>query len=273
VSEVLHSPISAESNIINLHSSPRPKVGDFYDLPYSPVDYGTGVPLIIHPNAIGIDRHLYPNDLHHPYYPKNDLLKDVSLSSLALRHSRVQVVSWDAHHNYYHGRNGFRGPDLSIDDEAKFKLVVLSSAKFIPKYAVGFNKEHEPYVTKLSATLRQKLWSGNQIKVDSPNTVRDFLKDYIFRQSLDVSESTIDEFVNTKDQYRRWKLGHVLVAEAARQATDSLNPVYAKLRSSELIPRSQAKNAARFVLSSLIGPYKRQTVIRELQKKLILQIA
>ncbi len=274
MSEILQFTDSTNRNIINMHASPRPKVGDFSNLPYSPVDIETGVPLLIHPNAVERDRHIFPEDAHHPYHPKNELLSSQTLGSLALRHSRIQTISYDAHHNYYHhGTKGFYGPKLPVDDREIFNLVVLTVAKFIPEQAIAFTNNYKPYLKPLSSEIRHKLWKGNQIKVGTSKVVREFIKDYSFRQQLDVKESSIDEFLNTKDLSRKMQLGNTLLGVAVLHATEPIKDSYMNAYRAELIPNELSRIVSRFVMTTMGMKRNRPLIINEFSKRLLQQVA
>jgi len=246
---------------------------EYVQLPYSPVDELTGVPLILHPNGNTRDRHMYPDDRHHPWHPKNDpLVKTGTLGGSALRFSRVQVASFDLHHLDYH--KNFYGPELPTDDTSRFKLIVLTAAGYIPEQGVLFNRRKKPYTKKLTSEERLKIWDGGRIRVDAIDVVRNFLKEYSFSQDFsDVKETAIDEFLNTKDSIKKWELGNVLLANSVYKATMPLRGIFEQAYKSELIPPARTKRVTKFVMAALNIEYQRDSLINELGKRLLLAAA
>lgn len=245
---------------------------EYNQLPYSPVDELTGVPLILHPLGNRRDRHIYPDDKHHPWHPKKDpLVKTGTLGGEALRSSRIQTASYDIHHLDYHRR--FYGPELPIDEASRFKLIVLTAAGYIPDQGLVFGRKDNTYTKKVSTEDRLKLWEGGRIRVDSPEIVRKYLKEYSFNQDFsDLKDSAIDEFLNTKDNVKKWELGNLLLANGVYKATIPLRGIFEQAYKSELIPPVRTKRVTKFVLSSLNIEHNRDRLINELGKKL-LQVA
>lgn len=242
---------------------------EYGQLPYSPVDDLTGVPLILHPDENSRDRHIYPDDKHHPWHPKNSpLVKTGTAGGEALRASRVQVASYDVHHLEYH-RNYF-GPELPTDDASRFKLIVLTAAGYIPERAIVFNRPRKPSTKKLGSEERLRIWDNNVVRVDSPDAVRTFLKEYSFNQDFsDLKESAIDEFLNTKNAVKRWELGNVLLANSVYKATMPVRQIFEKAYKSELIPPAHTKRVTKFVMAALNVEQQRDRLINELGKRLL----
>ena len=242
---------------------------EYNQLPYSPVDEITGVPLVLHPLGNRRDRHKYSDDKHHPWHPKNDpLVKTGTLGGEALRSSRVQVASYDMHHLDYHRR--FYGPELPSEDTERFKLIVLTAAGYIPDQAIIFGRSDNTYTKKLSSKDRIKLWDTGRVRVDSPEVVRKFLKEYSFNQDFsDIKESTIDEFLNTNNSTKKWELGNLLIANSVYKATVPLRGIFEQAYKSELIPTNRTKRVTKFVLSALNIERNRDRLINELGKKLL----
>ncbi len=274
---ILHSGKSPEGLTVSNQSSRHDDRSSFLlndheynQLPYSPVDELTGVPLILHPLGNSHDRYIYRPDKHHPWHPKNDpLVKTGTLGGEALRSSRVQITSFDIHHLDYHRR--LYGPILPTDDEGRFKLIVLTAAGYIPEHALVFGKRSSDTCTKkLSSEDRLKLWDEDSIRVDSPDVVSKFLKEYSFNQGFsDVKESTVDEFLNTKEYDKKMELGNLLIANSVQKATLPLRLIFKQAYKSELIPPSTTKHVTRFVLSSLKFELQRDRLINELGKRLL----
>lgn len=241
-------------------------------LPYSPVDELTGVPLILHPDGSARDRGRYPADKHHPWHPRRDpLVMAGTLGGEALRSSRIQLTSYDAHHLHYHGH--FHGPELPVDDQSRFKLIVLTAAGYIPEQALVFSSKR-PYLKEITLEQRLKLWRSGQVRVDKPGIVRDFLKDYSLSQDiLGMSERAIDEFLFTRDPIKRWELGNNLLGKVVLRATMPIKDAYKEAYKAELLPPNRARKASKFVLSSLGIGYQRNRLLEELEQRLKLAVA
>lgn len=241
---------------------------EYGQLPYSPVDEQTGVPLILHPEGNSTDSHRASPDKHHPWHPKNHpLVKSGTLGGEALRASRVQLANYDLHHLDYH-RN-FYGPELPTDDPSRFNLIVLTAAGYIPEKALVFSEFQKPQLKEITLEQRLKLWQTGRIRVDKPGTVRSFLKDYSLGQDLsDISERVIDEFLFTHDPIKRMELGYNLIGKAVLRATVPIKDTYKDAFKAELLPPYRARKAYKFVLTALSIGFQRERLLIELEQHL-----
>lgn len=233
----------------------------------TPVDNFSGIPLPLSPRYMEDRPSRFKWDDHHPWHERlHPLLQDVS--GLALRASRVQHANYDTHHIDYHART-FRGPIIPDKEEDRLRAIILAAAGYIPDQAIAFNTRGDPEVVSLSRSIRKKLWYSGQVRVERPQAVRTFLAELALNQDLsDVNESTIDEFLGTADEKRRWELGNELLGRAVRRATEPINPDYVVAYKLHLLPRNRAHNASRFVLSTLSMKRRRVSLHKELQARL-----
>lgn len=241
----------------------------YNQLPFSPVDEATGVPLILHPEGYSRDSRRFADDKHHPWHPKNHpLVKSGTLGGEALRASRIQTIKYDMHHYDYH--HNFYGPELPTNNAARFKLIVLTAAGYIPENALSFDRRSTPSTKVINSEDRIKLWKGNRIRVDKPGIIRDFLKEYSLNQDLsNIRESTIDEFLFTKDPFKRLELGNALLAESVLKATEPIKQLYKNAYESELLPPRRTKKVTKFVFDSLNIVYHRASLIDELGRRIL----
>lgn len=278
VSETFTPPIDSIDGLPPTSESPCQSDGGFCyaeleaaasGLPYTPVDEANGVPFPIHPESTFKDSKRFPSDEHHPWHPRKQLVAaDGILGSRALRYSRVQLVNYDLHHVHYHGH--FHGPEIPQDEADLFRSVVLTAAGYIPEFALAFDKGREPVLKQLAPELRMRLWQKGHIRVAKHSEVQRYLRDYTYRQDLsDVNESTIEEFLFTKDPAKRWELGNDLIGRAVYQATYPIKDVYRTAHKTEKIPPDRARAVSRFVLSSLSMRRHRTMVFDELSSRLI----
>lgn len=246
---------------------------EYGQLPSSPVDELTGVPLILHPEGSSNDSHRFSPDKHHPWHPKNHpLVKSGTLGGEALRASRVQLASYDLHHLDYH-RN-FYGPELPDNDTSRFNLIVLTAAGYIPEQALMFSEYQKPYLKDITLEQRLKLWQTGRIRVDSPGIVRSFLKDYSLGQDLsDINERVIDEFLFTHDPIKRLELGYTLIGKAVLRATIPIKDTYKEAFKAELLPPYRARKAYKFVLTALSIGFQRKQLLKDLEQRLKLAAA
>ena len=222
----------------------------------TPTDPETGIPFAILPSD---DLPPLPGrrqsnkerlaDWHHAFHEKNKLLRR-GLGGAALRHSRVQWVSYDDHHNKYHPE--FFGPWLPETDEETFRMVVPVAAGYVPAEAIAFDSLDKPYRAPLSDTLRRRFSETGEIRVANPAAVRNFMTDFSLRHDFGgINESTVDEFLNTTDEIRRKELGGTLLAIAAYDAANLVAEVYRESHRRGLIPPQRAQNAGRFIFSAI----------------------
>lgn len=231
----------------------------------TPSDEFSGLPLPLYPQELIRSRRFQP-DLHHPIHPKRSPELQ-SVGGKALRNVRVQVAAYETHHYDYH-RN-FYGPELPKTDDDCLRPVILAAAGYIPDTSIRF-KRGKPQIVSLTPRERSTLWEQRRVRIGSARPVQEFLKEYILSQDIaGVNESTIDEFLHTTDDQRRWILGNEFLGRAALQATEQLKPTYRQAFKAELMPNTRAETVSRFVLSQLGMRRQRIRLFEELKLRLV----
>lgn len=230
------------------------------------MDEFSGMPLPISPVYAANRPSRYPEDEHHPWHDRqNPLLRD--LGGKALRVSRVQGVNYDAHHLDYHGANLL--PVLPVTDVERIRPIILAVAGYVPKYAITFTSRGTPNRIPQSEKIRMQLWQSGKIRVGSTTPVRKFLCEYVLQQDLsDLSSATIDEFLYTTDEQRKWELGNSFLGRASRRAAEPIESVYQEAYKAQLIPNNRGQNASRFILGYLGLKKQRPRLFGELETKL-----
>lgn len=215
----------------------------------TPIDELTGIPLPL-VQTVQMRPERFEPDWHHPLHPRRSPELTGNLGGEALRNCRVQRVSYELHHHEYH--ETYAGPQLPATELDKLKVITAAAAGYIPEAAITFSGRHQPKIIKLSSDKRQALWHSGRIKIGSPKKVQEFLQEYTLSQPLDgVNDSTIDEFLNTDDEFRRVQLGDTLLGLAVYQVAKPISRMYKEAYEAELIPPDRTRRATRFVLTSL----------------------
>ena len=235
----------------------------------TPVDEFTGIPLPIIDRKDSDSR--FAPYLHHPFHPKRDH-RLLGVGGQAVRNCRVQLVSYGVHHYDYHQR--YVGPPLPTETPDQLRLVVLTTAGYIPQRGLAFDDAGKPKVVTLNEEQRAHLWDRKQMRVGLRKSVHKFLLEQTIKQDFSgVNESTIDEFLHTKDYERRWQLGNTLLGIGAYQATEGLRPIYNRAYKAELIAPEHARSVSRFVLSTLGFRRHRDKIYSQLQARLAAEVA
>lgn len=233
----------------------------------TPVDSLTNIPLPLlttHEPAFAPVR---KPDLHHAFHPRRSPELQ-GIAGLALRECRVQVTKYYTHHNEYH--HEFYGPPLPQTDEEKFQLVVLAAAGYIPEQAITFGRDSSPHTVHMPAYIRERMWKTNRIHINNLGYVKQFLQGYVLDQDLSsINESTIDEFLHTQQEDRRWELGCEFLGVGVRQATEPLKELYKEAKGAAYLPPERARTASRFVLGSLGMRRQRKNILEAMRNKFL----
>lgn len=237
-----------------------------YKYGLAPVDELTKMPLpILPPEEIPpFDKNLEAN-WHHLYHPSNDKML-TSISGLAVRHLRLQLLPVKTHHSVYH--NLFERPAfLPRTNEQRFGHVILGVAGYIPRYAIDLKSEDPTQPVAMSDRQRRRLQSGGEIQLRGQSNISNFIKNHLVRQDFShVEDSVIQEFIETRSIDRKKFLGHWLLAIASEIATESVDPMYRQALDEGLIIRKyKLPNLAK---AHVNGHRTSEKAIRALHKKL-----
>lgn len=213
----------------------------------TPVDELTGLPLSIVPTRKKVpSRNPNVADWHHHFHPKEDpRLKTVG--GLALRNSRLQLVFRTFHNEGPHRYHRFfDGPPIPQDEATQFGMCVLACAGYIPENGIDLRGD-VPVVKRLTEEQRSILATPNIDKNQEFDyhhfrygyePIRSFFIKYTLDQDLTsvVPESSIDEFLYTRDTERRKEKGSTILELAASAATEGMvDANYALLRDMHLL--------------------------------------
>lgn len=200
----------------------------------TPRDPEFGLPLPIAPSEDGpLPHEALEANWHHHWHPESHPVLQ-NLGGLALRHSRVQLVD-PAYHNMgtraYH--RYYAGPVIPESPEEQFREVVLACAGLIPAKGLDMSGD-EPREVWLSPRQVEILHTrDDRLPFDyryfrySYNEVREFLTDYVLSQELmHVRLGDIDEFLHTRRESVKRKLGEKLLREQVNTATQAVCPDY-----------------------------------------------
>jgi hypothetical protein len=232
-----------------------------------PIEQSTGIPLVIAPR-FDMPRRLQSAqgeaDWHHAVFPKKRPGLQTK-SGKAIRSSRVQFVNYDEHRSYHYYFDEYMTekwelPKTSIE---RFGMTVLMAAGYIPENAIRCRK-HGPEYVALTERRRELLWSRGQVRLESAVNVYDFLQEIIIHQPLEISEQKVDEFLFSKDEQARLRVGNELITAAAESATDVVRPHYVAAYVGKLLMPTLPPDPKDFILESplMLGTEKRQRKTR-----------
>ena len=232
-----------------------------------PIEKSTGIPLVIAPR-LDIPKRLQSipgtNDWHHAVFPKRRPGLQTK-SGKAVRSSRVQFVNYDEHRTYHYYFDEFMSekwelPKTSLE---RFGMTVLMAAGYIPEDAIRCRK-HGPEYVKLSQRKRELMWSRGLVRLESAVNVYDFLQETIVNQPLDVPDGAVEDFLFSKDEQRRMKIGNQLIMAAADRATEIIRPQYIAAYAGKLLMPTLPPDPKDFILESpvMLGTEKRKRKTR-----------
>lgn len=213
----------------------------------APTDELTGLPYPIAPKCEPIPEGR-PDiaDIHHGFHKERDLA-GMGLPGIALRNCWKQLVERDLHnegpgsyHRFYdktelpayieamHCSDKKKAEVAIHQFEAEtFGRVVLACAGVIPRKVIDLSSG-EPVERDMTCRELKFLCTPNphdsfgyKYITYSYDPIREFLVDYVVRQDLrHLTQSRLDEFLETKDSHRKMILGKMLLKNAAAVASD-----------------------------------------------------
>lgn len=234
----------------------------------TPTDELTGLPLPLAP----IEDFGSSPEWHHHYHPRRDPLLTSTVGGAAVRISRLQRYSYDLHHYGYH--EFYKGPPLPVTPEEQFSAVVMSSAGYIPEFALDFQKD-EPRIVRLSAAERHRLQISGEIRSGAVSVLRNFIRTYVLDSAIDVvdiNELAVEEFLTTSDSHRRRELGHNLLGVITNKAAEPANEPYYRARKQGLIIEGLPSNAQKFAKILMGTTRGRHKIVNKLYKQLETQL-
>ncbi len=202
-------------------------------------------------------------DWNHNYHPKEFLIHGTKVQK-ALRDSRIEWVDRRAHVRYH---DEFYGPDIMGLGDLLGTLVFVA-AGYIPAYGMQYDDSPKAKIVALDEQTRLNLWVSGRIKIANKISVRDALTERAIAKDFGgIKESTIDEFLATKNRDRRFQLGSTLLALAVYDMSNPLSPTYKTARERHLLPPNSSPSVGRCVMR-LISPHNRGYAISALERRL-----
>jgi len=207
----------------------------------TPVDELSGLPLPIAPTEYILPQES-PNfaDWHHHFHPASH--EDMkSIGGIAIRNCRVQLVARRDHNegpSSYH--RFYSGPPIPEEENDQFSLTVLACAGYIPSQAIDL-RSGEPKVVDLSHTQqkilrqRQDVFGYRNLRY-AYDPIRSFYTEYSMSRDIScLNEIEIEEFLTTKDELRQKFLGHFLLAQVVKIASEDVHAKYIAVRRAGLL--------------------------------------
>ena len=241
--------------------------------PEAPVDDFSGIPLPIatHPLEETPAQAQGPepiNDLHHANFEKRRLVK--SLGGMALRGSRVQYVPRGVHKQFH---RFYREPDNGHDPDELAETVIFAAAGYVPDEGVGFDPKGKPHRVPLSRAERLGYIASNEIRVQCPDALKNFLFRHVVRRGLTPTERrTHNILLNQPDLENRKNIGRELALAASRLALKPMGKKFAAAWDEGLLPLAHTRDVGEFVCDMLVarprGDVSRRA-IRRLQSALV----
>lgn len=202
-------------------------------------------------------------DWNHTNHPRERLVRGSPIEK-ALRDSRVEWVHRDDHNSYHKQYYGH-----VVGGEAQtLKRVIFNVAGFVPDRGLQYDGRREAKIVPIDERTRLALWQSGRIKIVQSVSVRDGLMDVALRKDFNgINESTIDEFLHTTDERRRFVLGSNLLSLALSDVTTPLKPLYREMHERQQLRPDAPKTIGRFALK-LVSHYRRTRALGILEGRL-----
>lgn len=240
-------------------------VGHNSKLP-SPVDNLTKMPLPIIPtDTLPRFKDSRAANWHHHYHPSADPAL-TSISGLAVRHLRLQLLPIKSRHQVYH--DIFSGPEfLPETQEERFGHIILASAGYMPRFGIDVTAEDPTVPVAMPQKMHNRLQNSGEIAVRGNYNIANFIRKYLVVQDLShVNESVVEEFLETTSIERKRYLGHWLLAIASEIATEPVKPAYHQALDDGLIKTKIKPESV--VKLAITGQKTRNKTIDDLRRRL-----
>lgn len=242
----------------------------------TPVDEFSGLPLPIVPT-----KNLEQPTWHHHFHPERSPILGATIGGMALRNARMQLVDETLHNigpSSYH--DFYLGPPIPEAEKEQFRLSVLACAGYIPDKGIDFS-DGEPIIRAFEKEELENLRTVVGSKSPPYQTFRyqtiqhrhkpiyDFFTGFLLDQDLaHVDKLTIEEFLTTQDETTKRHLGHLLLSEATKVASEYVNAQYREARKiGQLHPF--APNKPHVLIRNKLGkPFERESIFPRLSEKL-----
>lgn len=208
----------------------------------TPLDEQTGLTVPILPiEPPGPNSNVDFVDYHHLFHPEADLLQGDD-ADIALRRSFGQDLPRWLHEHYH---NYFAGPELSSNRSQKFTTIVLACAGIVPRQAIEFTKDGpvhrktltDSQYTRVRATTRHEGQGKGRAGEFYRNQIGMFFANYAVEKSIEtaITNSVIDEFLNTKQAEKRAALGNKILRDAIVLSLEPAKPILVQARAEGLV--------------------------------------
>ena len=257
----------------------------------TPTDYETGLPHVILPyeSSNGTSSDFW--DFHHHNFPRRapELTPQINtnpnaqpeeygledIASLAARVARGQLLPRAVHEK---GHQRLLGPVLPSTVDEKAVHVIKACSGLLSRFAIDLRRPDDDLLVYMDDDTFERVAStkvlcSERAYYDRPANFRrriigGFLLQYAVEQDLShVSNSTIEQFLDTKDASRRLELGNFLLMEALRVGIAPVVPVHKRLK--ELGMVQPGKRDVEASVKKFIHPERLPSYHGELTTKLL----
>lgn len=223
-----------------------------------PIDAETGLPALIlpdssqNPQVVNYHHHFF--NKRHPHLLAqlgevvNIVTEDLTLDELggvAVRMSRGQPLPVDVH-RAFHCEYDNIGKRLPTTVDEKFKVAVKGCAGVASRWAIDLARPRADQLVYMDDDTYRRVASPDKLCPEDnyyafdKDIRRSHLADFFVRYALSreltmVSGSIVDEFLHTRNEARRRKLGNFILAEALDASVDPVALEHNQLRRSGIV--------------------------------------
>ena len=165
-----------------------------------------------------------------------------------IRWSRIQEVERILHNRCH---SNYDGTTLPVDEHEKFIVMLLNAAHYIPAQAMDLSGS-KPRIITLDDAMKQRLHSPGVIHKQArmEKRIGYYFGRYIVRYGLPTIQevSEVSQFLETKDDLARRRLGNRIIRLASKAVIDPAEPLYQSARAAGRLTPQSPKRALGFMM-------------------------
>ncbi len=242
----------------------------------TPVDENTGLPLPIYPASddLGVRSKKLGCNWHHLFNPRNDEILASTDGGAFLRDSRLQLTPKWLHERYHQIYTGPPIPEVGRD---QLLLGVLAVAGYLPELAIDVTRSEdrdskvvldEALYRQMTGPRSQRHDIGKQINAQRFARIGRFMMAEVLNQNIEeIDQSILDQFLETKDQELRLRLGRTIIDALIEQVTEPIEPIYAKAYRQNKLATTHIRRPSGII--KVVTASRHHDYIEDLRQKII----
>jgi len=191
------------------------------------------------------------NDWHHGFSPRNDVILAETDGGVFLRDSRLQLVPRWLHERYH---QIYTGPPIPTTGRDQLLIGILAVAGYLPDFAIDVTKSAKNnHLVRIDKSLRRQMSApdflkhgiSKDINMQRYARIGRFMMAEVLNQNISsVDERGIEEFLETKNQETRIRIGREIIKLLIERATEPIEPIYDRAYKSNRLATTHIRRAS-----------------------------